>query len=63
MTVVWSADEGTIVEAQDSSRRDAAIRDLLREIQEEPASPEVMRERRRARLRWSELEPGRSQAD
>lgn len=57
MTVVWDADEGTYIAAPGVDARKAAIHKLLREIEDEPASSEVAEERRRARLRWSDLEP------
>ncbi len=57
MTVIWDASGGTYIAAPDVDARRAAIRRLLREIEDEPASNEVAEERRRARLRWSNLEP------
>ncbi|MFV0373675.1 hypothetical protein [Microbacterium sp.] len=52
-TVVWSSDTGDVVEI-DGERREKAIRALLDDIAEPPASAEIETERRIARLRWSD---------
>lgn len=52
-TLLWSADSEDVVPVP-SNGREAAIRAILDDLEEEPAAEHVERERERTRLRWAE---------